>query len=283
MKDLGRTLALLTVALGSALSSLAQSVTSKGSDSLVGLGQKWAAAYGPRHPEVKLQVEGGGAVAAFAALREQKANLATVSRLMRYQEAEACESALGRRPAEYKVGVNGLAVYVNANNPVKVLTYDELGGIFRGKYGNWKELDGLDAPISLYGQPTNSAAGELFGEEILNGKACAAGLRTLGAAELLKAIATDRNAIGYGPLLPAQGVRALAVKRAFSSTPVEPTEETIANRLYPIARYLYIYVNPAAYQGALKAYVDWIRSDEGQQIVKAAGFYPLPAKFRSSP
>jgi len=230
-----------------------------------------------------VQVEGGGAVAAFAALREHQANLATVCRLMRYKEAEACESALGRRPAEYKVGVNGVAVYVNANNPVKVLTYDELGGIFRGQYGNWKELGGLDAPITLYGQPTNSAAGELFGEEILNGKDCAAGLRTLGAAELLKAIATDRNGIGYGPLLPAQGLRALGIKRAFSSTPVEPTEEAIANRIYPIARYLYIYVDPAAYQGALKAYVDWIRSDEGQEIVKAAGFYPLPAKFRSRP
>jgi phosphate transport system substrate-binding protein len=281
MKPRCPTAALLALALASALPALAQTILVKSSDSVVDLGQKWALAYASRHPGITIQVEGGAPAAAFAALRDQKAALAMVSRMMRYTETEACQTALGQRPAEFKVGVNAVAVYVNAENPVRVLTYDELAGIFRGNYRNWGQLAGSNAPISLYCSGTNSAIGELFGEEVLNGKDCAAGLRTLAGADLVKAIASDKNGIGYGPLMPAQGTRALGIKRAFSSTPVEPTDETIANRVYPISRYLYVYLNPAANQGALKAYVDWMRSDEGQQIVKAAGFFPLPAKLRS--
>ncbi len=262
---------------------MAQSITVRSSDSLLGLGRQWAQTYTARHPEVNIQVDGGSVVAAFTALQQQKAGLVAVSRLMRYQEIEACEHTLGRRPAEFKVGVNGLAVYVNALNPVQVLTYDELAAVFTGKRVNWKDLGGQNAPITLYGQQTNSATGELFVEEVLDGKGPAPSLRVLDGPALLKAIAADRNGIGFGPLASAQGVRALGIKRAFSSTPVEPSDQTISDRLYPISRYLYAYLDPAANQGALKAYVDWIRSEEGQHLAKAAGFFPLPPKSRSGP
>ncbi|MGO9200069.1 MAG: substrate-binding domain-containing protein [Limisphaerales bacterium] len=281
MKARCRTAALFTLALACALPALGQTIRVRCSDSLAGLGQKWALAYASGHPDIKIQVEGGAVAAAFAALRDQKASLAIVSRMMRYSETEALQTALGQRPAEFKVGVDAVAVYVNAGNSAQVLTYDELAGIFQGKCRNWTQIGGPVAPIALYSPQTNSAVGELFAEEILNGKEYAAGLRTLAGADLLKAIANDRNGIGYGPLISDPRVRALGIKRALSSTPVEPTEETIANRIYPISRYLYVYLNPAAHQGGLKAWVDWMRSDEGQQIVKAAGFFPLPAKLRS--
>ena len=281
MNARSRTAALLTLALLSALPAWAQTINVYVSDPLFDLGKTWARAYASRHPAARIQVEAAPTAAAFAALRGQKASLAIVSRMMRYQESEACQTAFGQRPAEFKVGVNGVAVYVNVANPVRILTYDELAAIFRGKYQNWNQIAGPNGPIPLHSPPTNSAIGELFAAEILDGKAWAPGLHTLPGADLPKAIANDHYAIGCGPLIRAPGVRALAIKRAFSSTPVEPTDETIANRIYPISGYLYVYLNPAANQGALKACVDWLRSDEGQQIVKAAGFFPLPAKFRS--
>ena len=281
MKARYRTAVLLTLALASTLRALAQTIIVKSSDSLVDLGQKWARAYASWHPDIKIQVEGGATTAVFAALRDQRAGLALVSRIMRYDEMEASQTAFGQRPAEVKVGINAVAVYVNAENPVQVLTYDELAGIFQGKYRNWSQLDGPNAPIPLYSSETNSAIGELFAEEILNGKNYAAGLRAVAGADLLVAIANDKNGIGYGALASGPKVRALKIKRAFSSTPVEPTEETIANRIYPICRYLYVYLNPAASQASLKGCVDWMRGEEGQQIVKAAGFFPLPPKLRS--
>ena len=282
MNTVFRSTALVLLASSWISSGLAQTITVRGSDTLIGLSQKWAAVYKARHPEITLQVTGGGAPAAFGALAEKKADIVLISRSMRYKEAAACEAALGKRPAECKVAVIGLAVFVNTNNPVRVLTYDELFDLYRGKYKSWKALGGPELGVTVYAQETNSICGELFGEEVLNGKGMSADVRIQAGPDLLKAIVGDSGAIGYGALTQSDSVRQLSIKRAYSSTPVDPSEETIANRIYPISRFVYCYVDPAAEKGGTKAYLDWIRSDEGQQIAKAAGFYPLPPKWRPS-
>ena len=71
-----------------------------------------------------------------------------------------------------------------------------------------------------------------------------------------------------------------ASRKTEDSKAVEPTEETVLNQTYPIWRYLYNYVNPALDKGEIAAYLNWIRSDEGQKIVKEVGYYPLPANLR---
>jgi len=268
--------------LGFAVPALAQPITINASDTLVPVSQKWAAAYMGKHPDARIQVAGGGAAAALEALANRKADIAAVPRSMRYTEADACQAAFGKRPPEYKVGVNAVAVYVHADNPVKVVTYDELFDIFRGKRRNWKELGGRDATITVYGQGTNTPAGELFLEEVLNRKEMAGDVRLMTEAELWKAIARDANGIGFGAFVPIEGARALSIKRAFSSTPVEPEAAAISNRVYPITRFLYCYVNPTAGKADAKALLDWVRSDEGQEIGRQAGYWPLPAKWRMS-
>ena len=274
--------ALTTVILPLAIAS-GQTLTVKVSDTLLGLDQKWAEAYKAKHPAAAIQGTGDGTDAVFATLAEKKADLVLVSRAMHFNEAQACDAAFGRRPAEYKVAVSGLAVYVNTNNPVKTLTYAELFAIFRRQSQNWKELDGgKDRTISLYAPATNSVYGELFNEEVLNGRGFAAEIHLLASQDLLKAVATDPNGIGISALGSVEGVKPLSIKRVYSSTPVFPTEDNIARRIYPISRYVYSYINPAANTDEIKAYLDWIRSDAGQQVAKEAGFYALPAFWRSS-
>ena len=282
MNTVVRTSALLMLALSELIPGSAQTITVKGSDTLLGLSQKWAEAYTAKHPGIAFQVTGGGAPAAFAALAEKKLDIALVSRSIRYKEAEPCEAAFGQRPAEYRLAVSGLAVYVNTNNPVKVLSYDELFGIFKGKHKNWKELGGGELAISVYAQETNSVHGELFGEEVLNGKGISTEVHILAGPDILKTIASDPKGIGFGAFIQTEGVRPLSIKRAFSSTPVAPTEEAIANRIYPISRFVYCYTAPTGIKNETKAYLGWIRSDEGQQIAREAGYYPLPAKWRQS-
>jgi phosphate transport system substrate-binding protein len=261
----------------------AESITVKTSDTLLPLSQKWAEAYATSHAETKFQVTGGGAAAALVALAERKAGFVTISRAIRFKETQACEAALGQRPTEFKVGVIGAAVYVHTNNPVTVLMYDELESIYKGKFRNWKQVGGKDAAIVVYGVETNTPAGELFGEEVLNGKAVTNDVKIVTQAELLNAIAQNPNAIGFGAFTPTNGLRALNIKRAYSSTPVAPTAEDISNRIYPIARFLYGYLSPDATKGEAKSYLDWIRSDEGQQIAVQAGYYALPPKWRATP
>ena len=165
-----------------------QTLTIKVSDTLLVLNQKWAEAYKTKHPAADIQVSGEGTSVVFATLAEKKADLVLVSRSMRYKEAQACEAALGRRPVEHKVAVSGLAVYVNTNNPVKVIKYDELNDIFRGRSKNWKDLDGgNDQAISVYAQVTNSIHGELFNEEVLDGQGFSAEVHLLAGQDVLKA------------------------------------------------------------------------------------------------
>ena len=61
-----------------------------------------------------------------------------------------------------------------------------------------------------------------------------------------------------------------------------PSEDAIAKRIYPISRFVYAYVNPTRQKDEIKAYLDWVRSDAGQEVAKEAGYYPLPAKWRPS-
>jgi phosphate transport system substrate-binding protein len=266
------------------VSVFGQSLTIKGSDTLLGLSQKWAEAYKAQHPEAVIQVAGGGAAAAFAALADKKLDIVLVSRSIRYKEADSCVSGFGQRPPEYKVAVSGLAVYVNVSNSVTTLTYDELFSIYSGQRKNWKEFDGGETmDISVYTQATNSIHGELFNEEVLAGKVTSIETTQLPNPDLLKAIASDPKGIGYGALTQFDGVRPVSIKRVFSSKPMLPSETTITNRTYPISRFVYCYVSPTANQAEAKAYLDWIRSDAGQQIAKKAGFFPTAAKWRTTP
>ncbi len=275
------------IALITAIISLStasgQTLTVNVSDTLLSLNQKWAEAYKAKHSTAEIQVTGEGTAAAFAALAGKKADLVVVSRAIHFKETQACEAAYGRRPVDTKVAVSGLAVYVNTNNPVKVLNYDELYDIFHGETKTWKVLaGGKDQTISVYAQTTNTVHGELFNEEVLSGRGFSAGVHLLAGQDAIKAVASDQNGIGFGALNLAEGVQTLSIKRAYSSTPVIPDVDNISRRIYPISRYVYCYINPAANQEQVKAYLDWIHGEEGQQVAKEAGFYALPASLRSS-
>ncbi len=283
MNRLIQTTVLVLLLSGSTFSGLAQTLNIKSSDTLASLGQALSGAYMKDRPEAKIAVTSGATAAAFDALRQQQTDIAQVPRGIRYKEAQSCEAAFGKRPAEYKIGVNGLAVYVSKDNAVKTLTYDELEAIFRGQYTNWKQVGGQDAGIHVYVQPANSIAGELFSEEVLNNKEYASAARILNGAEMVQALAQDPNGIGFGPLPVPEGVRAVPIKRAISSTPVMPSPEAISKRIYPISRYLYNYTKPDSDGGTLKAYLEWVRSDKGQEVLTQAGYFPLPAKLRVNP
>jgi len=273
-------LAIVTVVPG--LNATAGSITVKGSDTLVILAQKWAEVYMGKNPEVKIQVTGGGTGTGFAALQDRKTDLCNASRKIKTKEVATCMAAFGgAKPTEYKVAVDGLSIYVNTENPVKELTVEQLEQIFTGKLKNWKEVGGKDAPIVLYSRENSSGTYEFFKEHVLQGKDFAASAQTMpGTAIVLQSVAKEPNGIGYGGAAYGAGAKHLAIKPTASEPAVEPTEENVLSEKYPIWRYLYIYVNPALDKGDIAAYLNWIRSDEGQKLVKEVGYFPLPAQLR---
>jgi phosphate transport system substrate-binding protein len=282
MKLMLKSLALVAAMCVLEVSARAGAITAKGSDTLVTLAQKWAEVYMSKNPNTKIQVTGGGSGTGFAALQNKTTDLANASRKIRPKEIEGCIKAFGRRPTEYKVALDGLSVYVHASNPVKELSLEQLERIFTGAVKNWKEVGGLDAPIVVYSRENSSGTYEFFKEHVLKNKDFLASAQTMpGTAAVLQAVGKDTNGIGYGGAAYGAGAKHLAIKRDENSPAIEPNEETVIKGTYPIWRYLYIYVNPAMDKGEIGAYLTWIRSAEGQGIVKNIGYYPLPENLRA--
>ena len=284
MKTLIKKITVIALTTGIAASAWAGNITVKGSDTLVILAQKWAESYMGKHPEVKIQVTGGGTGVGFAALQNQTTDLCDASRKAKAAEIANCMKVFGgKRPTEYKVALDGLSIYVNAENPVKELTVAQVGDMFSGKIKNWKEVGGADRPVTLYSRENSSGTYDFFKEHVLEGKDFAANAQTMpGTAAILQAIGKDKTGIGYGGAGYGAGAKHLAMKKDESSPAIEPSEETVVNGTYPIWRYLYVYVNPALDKGEIAAYLNWIRSDDGQKYVKDIGYYPLPKNLRSN-
>ncbi len=259
----------------------AGNVTIKGSDTMVILGQKWAETYMQTHPDTKIQVTGGGSGTGFAALQNKQTDIANASRKIRAKEREQCIKAFGRNPREYPVALDGLSVYVNAANRIEALSIEEIRDIFTGRITNWKDVGGNDAPIILYSRENNSGTYEFFKEHVLQGRDFAARAQTLaGTAQVLQQVAQDPNGIGYGGAAYGSGAKHLKVSATKGGPAIEPTEESVVSQKYPIWRHLFVYLNPELEKGEVKAFLDWVRSDDGQKVVKDVGYYPLPPNLR---
>ncbi len=265
-----------------------QNITIKGSDTILVLGQRWAEDYMKQHPDVTIQVTGGGSGVGLAALVNGTTDIANASRAIKEKEVDKAKQA-GYFPVEFKVAIDSLAVVVHADNPIKELTVKQIAGIYTGKINNWKEVGGNDQPILRYSRESSSGTYQFFKEFILKNADFAADAQTMaGTSAITNAVTKDPAGIGYGGaayFLNQPGLKILAVKNNDKSEAVSPVTaegkvdfEAAWSHRYPIWRYLYMYTKIKPRKGAIKEYLDWIVSAEGQKIVEEIGYVPLPKK-----
>jgi phosphate transport system substrate-binding protein len=268
-------------ALGMAATGFAANITVKGSDTMVILGQKWAEVYMKKVAGTAVQVTGGGSGTGLAALQNGTTDICNSSRPIKPSEVAEFVKKFKVRPHEFKMCMDGLAVYVHESNPVTQLSIPQLEAIFTGKITNWKDVGGPDLPISLYGRENSSGTYEFYKEHVLNKKDFAAATKTMpGTAAVIQGVAKDKNGIGYGGIAYGEGIKHLKVSKTDGSEAFEPSEDNVLSMKYPIARYLFNYVDPAKNSGAVSDYIKWCISDEGQAVVKDVGYYPLPKNMR---
>ena len=252
-----------------------ETITLKGSDTMVILGQRWAEVYMETHKGVVIQVTGGGSGTGIAALINGTTDVAQSSRSIKSEEQKQIDDRYDEPPHETVVARDGLAIYVSESNPLKEVTIAQLKAIYTGQTKNWKELGGPDAPIVPYGRENNSGTYVYFKEHVLENADFAAEIQTLpGTAAVVNAVAQDKNAIGYGGAAYAKGVSELGVKKDDATPAVKPTLATVLDGSYPISRPLFWYTRQAP-EGALLEFVTWALSAEGQKIVTDVGYYPV--------
>ncbi|PJA30318.1 MAG: phosphate-binding protein [candidate division Zixibacteria bacterium CG_4_9_14_3_um_filter_46_8] len=258
--------------------SNAGNITIKGSDTLVRLGQRWAEEYMKIHPEVVIQVSGGGSGTGIAALINGTTDVCESSRDMKpkeYQDAKAKNV----NPYRVAVALDGIAVFMNEANPIQELTIAQLKGIYTGSITNWKEVGGPSHSILLYGRENNSGTYSYFKEHVLKNEDYAEATQTLpGTAAVVNAVSKDKYGIGYGGVAWAKGVKFLGVKTDTESLSVMPSIEAVVNGSYPISRELYWFFNGAP-KGELKNLLNWTLSPEGQKIAEESDYVPLPKEL----
>lgn len=254
----------------------------KGSDTMVILMKSWAEAYSRLKPGVSIQVTGGGTGTGMAALINRTTGICMASRPIRPDETEAAIKAFSRRPLGFEVALDALVVFVNETNPLTELSLPHLADLFTTRIRNWEELGGPDAAVVLYSRENSSGTYEFFKEHVLRGQDFAPATQTMpGTSAVLAAVSRDRWGIGYGGRAFSIGARQMAIRADDRATALLPTEENVITGHYPIARALRLYINPALYHGPIKEFLLWIRGNEGQEIVREVGYFPLPPQSRS--
>lgn len=261
---------------GGAQGGAKSSLTIKGSDTMVLLGQRWAESYMKEHPGTSIQVTGGGSGTGIAALVNGSTDLANSSRPMKDKEKQEVQSKRGNAPVETKVALDALAVYVNDKNPVQELDLEQLAKIYKGEVKNWQDLGGPDKKLTLYGRENNSGTYAYFKEHVLADKDFAPEVQTLaGTSAVANAVKGDETGIGYGGFAYASGIRTLRIKKTKDAPAVEPKLETAKDGSYPISRFLYVY-SAGEPSGLAKDFLAWVVSDAGQKVVSDVGYFPLP-------
>lgn len=248
----------------------------KGSDTMVNLCQAWAEAFMAKHPGITVAVTGGGSGTGIAALIGGTCDLAATSRQMSAKE-KAAASAQGTPPQEWTTALDGLAVVVHPDNPVKQLTLEQLADLFTGKVRNWREVGGANANVVLLSREVNSGTHVYFKEHVLGAsKEFAPEALLLPSSQAIAdEVAANPSAIGYygmGYTNPRNAV--VAVAKTEAGPYIRPSEETVRSGVYPISRPLFLYSRGAP-QGVVKALLDFVMSPEGQEVVRRIDFVPI--------
>src|SRR5262245_49532331 len=252
----------------------AGTVTVKGSDTMVVLGQRWAEEFMKKHPEITIQVTGGGSGTGISALINGTTDVCEAFRGMKDAEKKQLGDKAGAPPIEIPVAKDGLSVYVNETNPLTELTMADLKAIFTGKVTSWKEVGGPDAKIIPYSRENSSGTYVFFKEHVLENADFSPRAQNMpGTAAVVNAVSKEKFSIGYGGAAYSKGIKVLKVKKG--QTPaIAPTDATIKDGSYPLSRPLFFYVR-AKPAPEIKKFTDWVLSPEGQAVVVKVGYFPL--------
>lgn len=254
-----------------------QTITIKGSDTMVQLGQRWAEIYMKENPGIVIQVTGGGSGTGIAALINGSTDIAQASRQMNHEEKEAARESRGDEVVEIPVALDALAMYLNSTNPIDSLSINQVSGIFRGEITNFSEVGGLDETIILYGRESSSGTYVYFKEKVLDEMDFAPQTQTLpGTAAVVNAVANDPNGIGYGGIGYSSGIKTISITSASDGNRVDPTIENVLNNNYPLSRNLFFY-SIGEPRGLLAEFRDWVLGPSGQAVIEEVGYYPLGA------
>jgi phosphate transport system substrate-binding protein len=276
------------------VSGVSGNLSSVGSDTMNNLMTLWAENFKKVYPNVNIQMEGKGSGTAIPALIAGTAQIGPMSRPAKDSEIDLFEKKFGYKPTQIRTSVDALAIFVNKDNPIKSLTLAQADAIFsksrrRGattEVTTWGQLglggEWADKPISIYGRNSASGTYGFFKEHVLKtGDYRDQVKEQPGSSAVVQAVTQDRFAVGYSGIgYATSGVRAVPLAESEGSEAVAANAENAYTGTYPLARFLYVYINKSPSKSMdplVREFVKLILAKEGQEVVVKDGYFPLPA------
>lgn len=244
-------------------------VVIKGSTTVLPIAQSCAEVFMEENPAISISVQGGGSGVGIASLIDGTCNIANASRPIKEKEIATAQEK-GVNPVETVIARDAIALVVHPSNALAGLTLAEIKAIYTGKVSNWSEVGGADQEIIVVSRDSASGTFETFNELALEGeKVRADALLQASNAAVVTTVANTPGAIGYVGLgYVSKEIKALTVDE------VIPSKETVNAGDYPLARSLFMYTDGKP-EGAVKKFIDFVLSAEGQKLVEENGYISL--------
>jgi phosphate transport system substrate-binding protein len=180
---------------------------------------------------------------------------------------------------EHVIALDGLAVIVNSANPISTVKKDTIARIFAGEVGSWKNIGGNDKTITLYARDDKSGTFDTFKSLILDKKKLSGSTKRYEDSNKLSAdVANDPFGIGFIGLPYINSSKALAISSGDTGGAIYPNTFTVAREEYPLTRRLYMYVPPKTNNPLIRDFIEFVLSDEGQEVVDKTGFVSLAVR-----
>ena len=246
-------------------SSNQQTIQIAGSTSVQPVAEKLAQAYMQKHPDVKINVQGGGTSVGITSAQQGTADIGTASSKPKDSDAQGL--------VQTQIAKDGIVVVVNNANKISSLTLNQTKDIFSGNVTDWSKVGGSSGTISVITREDGSGTRDGFQNIVMGGKNGTPILKTAvvqsSTEAVLQAVKGDPNAIGYISLASLNGdVKAVTING------VTPSEKTVSDDTYKIVR-PFIFLTKGQPTGIVKDFIDFTMSAEGQNIVKQAGAVPM--------
>lgn len=251
-------------------------ISTSGSNTMQPIVNAWAEAY----PKASVTVSGVGTGVGIEDMINGRCDICNASRAMKPEERAKVKEKTGKDVEEFIVGYDALAVYVHPSNPLNEISLPELTDIFKkgGALTKWDQIPGsVTGDIIPFGREKTSGTYEYFHEAIVGKKEefVASLSPQSSSTAIITQIASIAGSIGYdGMAFKTDKVKWLKLAKAKGEPAVEPNANDARSKKYPLARPLYMYTIGKP-EGAIKEFLDWAMSDEGQKILSGTGAVSL--------
>lgn len=262
---------LVTAVVMAASSAQADRLVIKGSDTLgAKLVPQLAEQFKAQHPGTTFDIAAEGSTTGIAAIIDGTAQIGMASRRAKSSEIGAA-SAKGVNMRPTVVAYDGIAVIVNASNPIKSLTKKQVEQIFTGDVADWSGAGGTGGKISIYTRNTSSGTYSEFKELAMKKRDYAGGSQKMaGNEQIASEVGKNPAGVGYVGMAytKANGIKVVNIDGAV------PAVKSVQDHSYPYWRPTFYYTNGEP-SGVAKEFLDFTVSAAGQKIVNQVGFVPI--------